>query len=119
MLHMDPYGLVQRRSDPRDHMGRRWMADALGHVRVLQFGQLISVVGYTLLGPAPPVARLLSQQALHGLFWTDLVGMGLGTGLNMVPILPSVVSAAEQVRSLQGPSFVVPIPPRKEQNGVP
>lgn len=79
----------------------------LGHVRVLQFGQLVAAVAYTLLGPVPPLARVLSEQAQHALFWSDLVGLGLGTGLNMVPILPSVVSAAEQVRALLGPHLIV------------
>jgi hypothetical protein len=76
---------------------RRWAGDAFGHVAVIQMGQLVSALAYALMGPLPPLARVLDKPYQRPLFWSALAALGLGSGSNFVPVLPAMLEYIGEV----------------------
>ena len=65
--------------------------------RITVAGLFLMAVGYTLLGPAPPLQALLGPMHQEWLIWVSLSIVGVGAGMAFVPLLPAMLTSLAAV----------------------
>lgn len=75
----------------------RWLGDRIGMFRITVAGLFLMAVGYTLLGPAPPLQALLGPMHQEWLIWVSLSIVGVGAGMAFVPLLPAMLTSLAAV----------------------
>lgn len=75
-----------------------WLSDRTSPMGVIVVGQLVSVVPFALLGPSPLLQQMLRPVRGQWHIWASLAILGAGCAFGLMPVLPAILNAAEEVR---------------------